>query len=127
MNNFLDLATKEAEKSFENGDFPVGAVLTIGGSIVGSKNNSGESSQNYSMHAETQLILENATKLLAAWKENKEIVLYSTLEPCLMCLGVATMNKVSGIVYIQKDPLAGACGIDVKSLNARYQETFPKI
>ncbi|HET7099205.1 MAG TPA: nucleoside deaminase [Patescibacteria group bacterium] len=127
MDNFLDLAIKEAEKSFENGDYPVGAVLVIDNKLVAVKNNSGESTKNYSNHAETQLILDNAKDLLVAWKQNKEIILYSTLEPCLMCLGVATMNKISKIFYIQKDPHAGACGIDVKSLGVRYQESFPKI
>ena len=89
--------------------------------------NSGETSQNYSNHAETQLIIQHGEELLKASKAGKKISLFSTLEPCLMCLGVAVMNKVNRIVYLQKDPHAGACGIEVKSLGIRYQEVFPEI
>lgn len=37
------------------------------------------------------------------------------------------MNKVDRIIYIQKDPHAGACGIEIKSLGERYQKVWPKI
>jgi tRNA(Arg) A34 adenosine deaminase TadA len=65
--------------------------------------------------------------MLQAANDSKIITLYSTLEPCLMCLGVAVMNKVNRVIYIQTDPHAGACGIDRKSLGVRYQEVWPEI
>jgi tRNA(adenine34) deaminase len=130
-NNFdkacLDLAIAEAKHSFSEGNYPVGAILAIGNKIAGQGNNTGETSKNYSNHAETSLIIENGRALLQSVNKGETITLYSTLEPCLMCLGVATMNKVDRIVYIQTDPHAGACGIDKTSLGVRYQETWPQI
>jgi tRNA(adenine34) deaminase len=126
-NKYLDLAIQNAELSFNDGNYPVGAVLTIENELIGENRNTAEKSKNYSQHAETRLILDNAEKMLQAWKDNKEIILYSTLEPCLMCLGVAVMNKVNKIVYIQSDPLAGACSLNVNSLGERYKQTYPEI
>src|SRR3989304_1358369 len=84
--------------------------------------NYGESGQNYVFHAETKLLIEAGPQLLSASKAGKVISLFSTWEPCLMCLGIAVMNKVNRIIYIQKDPHSGSCGIDRSSLGVRYQE-----
>jgi tRNA(adenine34) deaminase len=123
----LNLAIAEAKKSLTEGNYPVGAILAIGGEIVGRGNNTGETSGNYSNHAETSLIIGNGEALLKNAAAGKTITLYGTLEPCLMCLGVATMNKVNRIVYVQTDPHAGACSIDRGSLGVRYQEVWPEI
>jgi tRNA(Arg) A34 adenosine deaminase TadA len=123
----LDLAIQEAEKSFEMGNYPVGAVLSFDSKIIASSGNLGETTKNYINHAEAKIMIENATALLQGSKNGGMITLYSTLEPCLMCLGIAVMNKVNRIIYIQKDPHSGACNIDRKSLGARYQEVWPKI
>lgn len=123
----LDLAIAEAARSLEEGNYPVGAILAIGDSVAGKGNNTGEASKNYSNHAETSLIISNGEALLENATHGETITLYSTLEPCLMCLGVATMNKVGRIIYIQSDPHAGACGIDKTSLGVRYQEVWPEI
>ena len=123
----LNLTIKQAKSSFDAGNYPVGAVLAIDETVVADGNNSGETTGNYSNHAETSIIISHGNELLQASKDKKTITLYSTLEPCLMCLGVAVMNKVSRIIYIQPDPLAGACHLDRKSLEVRYQETWPEI
>ncbi len=124
---FLNLAIEEAEKSFNLSNYPVGAVLVFDNEVTGTSGNFGETSKNYVNHAETMLLIKNGEALLQASKDGKTITLYTTLEPCLMCLGVAVMNKVNRIVYAQKDPHAGACGIDRKTLGLRYQEVWPEI
>ncbi len=131
MNIFGEKCTKlallEAKKTLDAGNYPVGAVLVFDNQIIASGGNHGETSKNYINHAETKLFIENGEKILQASKDEKTISLYSTLEPCLMCLGVAVMNKVNRIIYLQKDPHAGACSIDTKSLGVRYQEVWPEI
>lgn len=122
----LDTAIMEAERSFADGNYPVGAVLAVGDHITRG-NNTGETTQNYSNHAETSLVMTNGKALLRAATQGITVTLYSTLEPCLMCLGAAVMNKVSRIMYVQADPHAGACSISRDSLGLRYQETWPEI
>jgi len=123
----LGLAINEAEKSFKLGNYPVGAALNFNDEIVASRGNFGETTKNYINHAEARMMIENGEALLQASRDGKIITLYSTLEPCLMCLGVAVMNKVNRIVYIQKDPHSGACSLDRKSLGVRYQKVWPEI
>lgn len=120
-NKCIEMALSEARKSLEADNYPVGTALRFDNEIIGSSGNYGETTKNYVNHAETKLIIENADKMLKAFKEKRKITLYSTLEPCLMCLGMAVMNKVDRIVYLQKDPHAGACGIDVSNLGIRYK------
>ncbi len=123
----LDLAIMEARQSFEEGNFPVGAVLAIGQSVVGQAHNTAEISGNYSEHAETNLVFGEGGRLLKSTADGDPSTLYTTLEPCLMCLGVATMNKVAKVVYIQADPHAGAHRLDRASLTPRYQRIWPEI
>lgn len=131
MNKFdrscLDITVVEARRSFDIGNYPAGAVLAFDHQMVARGNNIGESSKNYVYHAEAKLIIENGSTLLDAAKNGKFITLYCSLEPCLMCLGAAVLNKVNRIVYIQSDPHAGACSIDWKSLGVRYHQSLPKV
>lgn len=131
MNSFeqkcAELAISEAEKSLSAGNFPVGAVLCIGDEIIASSGNCGETTKNYTNHAEVRLMLENGSSILQAAKDGKKITLLSTLEPCLMCLGMAVLNKVDRIIFLQKEPLSGASNLDNKSLAIRYQKKWPEI
>jgi tRNA(adenine34) deaminase len=122
----LGLAIAQARTAKEQSNYPVGAVLSVGGTII-EGSNTGEQSKNYSNHAETSLIIAHGTMLLDASKAGTPITLYSSLEPCLMCLGVAVMNKINRIIYVQSDPHAGACGLSPQSLGVRYHLTWPTI
>jgi tRNA(Arg) A34 adenosine deaminase TadA len=123
----LDFAIAEAKHTFAEGNYPVGAILAVGDKIAGRGSNTGKTSSNRSNHAETSLIINSGKALWQSTNEGESTTLYSTLEPCLMCLGVATMNKVERVIYIQSDPHAGACTIDRASLGVRYQEIWPQI
>jgi tRNA(adenine34) deaminase len=131
MNKFdekcLQLSIEEAEKATNLGDLPVGAVLTIGEHIVASGSNTGKTSTSYVNHAETRLLHDNITKILDSHDTRGNVAIYSTLEPCLMCLGTAVLCKVNRITYIQSDPYGGACEIDRGTLGDRYQHTWPEI
>jgi len=123
----LDLAIKTARETFEAGNYPVGAVLALDNKILGAASDTGKATKNYINHAEAQLFRDNAHLLLDNGVPLGAITIYSTLEPCLMCLGTAVMCKTSRIIYIQTDPHGGACGISRKYLGNRYQQTWPEI
>lgn len=123
----FDLAIKEAKASFNTGCYPVGAVLLLNEVETYSVGNSALSKNSSFYHAENSLIEKYGDKMYDCFKKKQSIKIYSTLEPCLMCLGTSVLNKVSEIFFIQFDPHAGACNIDIKTLGVRYSEIMPII
>ena len=127
-NTHLDLCIEKAEEAYRKYDnYPVGAALVIGGDLIGVSGNRIKGQKSFVHHAENQLIIENATKLYEAFEENKEIILYSTLEPCIQCLGASVTNHISRIVYIQKDPNGGACDLKHDNIGLFYKNKWPEI
>lgn len=126
---FMSEALKLAHKAFDENEFPVGAVLTIDDVIIGSGYNKNESGGMRAAHAETSIIIENSAKLKNAQKEKKKISLYTTLEPCLMCMGTAVLHRIHKIVYACPDPHGGATFLKPHNLNASgfYQRKWPQI
>lgn len=94
----MKIALKLANKAAKNGDIPVGAVVVDQtGKIIGKGYNRKEKEQNPVKHAEVIAIMQ-ACKSIGSWRlEN--CILYSTLEPCLMCLGTILQARISKIVF----------------------------
>ena len=124
---YLEQAISIAKETFGQGNYPVGAVLTIDGKIIDSAGNEINKEKSYVNHAENTLIIRNGQKLYDAFQANKEIVLYSTLEPCIQCLGASVTNHVNRIVYVQKDPNGGACNLRHDNIGVWYRDTWPEI
>jgi len=123
----LNLALDAALKAYDLGNYPVGAVLTIDNVVVGSGENKINEGKSYFNHAEISLIATHSSKLYDAYSSGKQIVLYSTLEPCIQCLGAAVTNHINKIIYITKDPNGGACDIKHDNIGDWYKHTWPEI
>ena len=103
---FLTIALQEAEKAFQAGHFPVGALFVDAqGCIVNRTQNTGGEYGGYIFHAELNLLLANQQYLL---KHQWKTTLYTTLEPCVMCLGAALISRVGCIVWAADDFWAGS-------------------
>lgn len=64
-----------------------------------------ESSFSSLAHAE-MLAIEEASQKLKAWRL-KDCVLYTTLEPCIMCAGAIVSSRLSAVIYGAQDPKSG--------------------
>ncbi|MDI6797987.1 MAG: nucleoside deaminase [Desulfatibacillaceae bacterium] len=88
---------------------PVGAVMVLeGANLVIEARNSVIASSDPTAHAEI-----NAMREAAARTGNYRLVgavLYSTIEPCLMCMGAAVHARISTVVYGAPDPKWGGAG-----------------
>jgi len=122
---YMELAMKFARDAFDAGDVPVGACLTIDGLFVGSNRNRQFEKRNWTDHAENGLVRKFASEINYARKRAQPVVLYTTLEPCLMCLGAAAHNRVTRIVYACPDPSAGSTHI--KPPTEWYARKWPAI
>jgi tRNA(adenine34) deaminase len=102
---FMRKALQEATTAFENGEIPVGAVITIENRIIARAHNLTETLNDVTAHAEMQAITAAANFL--GGKYLKNCTLYVTLEPCQMCAGALYWSQISKIVYGAKDEHRG--------------------
>ncbi len=106
---YMRLALDLARQAAENGEVPVGCVVTDGdGTVLGTGRNRREESRSALAHAEAEAIAAACEKK-GNWRLDG-CRLYVTLEPCPMCAG-AILNARSGSVYYgAKDTATGSCG-----------------
>ena len=103
---FMRLAIVEAEKARRLGEIPIGAVVVVGGEVVGRGHNRREGNSDPTGHAE-MFAVRRAARKLGSWRLIGA-TLYVTLEPCVMCIGATINARVPRLVYGPRDPKAGA-------------------
>ena len=96
--NYMKTALKEAFKAYKAGDVPVGAVIVKNNKIISKAHNTKEKSKNAINHAEI-LVINKACKKLKTWHLN-DCILYTTMEPCMMCCGAIIQSRIKEIHYI---------------------------
>ncbi|MGB9802271.1 tRNA adenosine(34) deaminase TadA [Desulfofundulus sp.] len=99
-------ALVEAQKAYEMGEVPIGAVVVLGDRIIGRGHNLRETLKDSTAHAEI-LAMREAARYLGDWRL-LDTILYSTIEPCPMCAGALVQFRVKTLVYGARDPKAGA-------------------
>jgi tRNA(adenine34) deaminase len=104
---WMGKALDEARLAFEAGDVPVGAVVVYRDRIVGRGHNRTEQTGRPFEHAEVVAMWEAVGAL--GRKTLEECVLYSTVEPCVMCIGAALLARVPRIIFGAREPVTGAC------------------
>ena len=89
---YMREALKEAELAMQAGERPIGAVIVHQGQIVGRGRAEHLAKHNRLAHAEMNALLQTATALYDYPHDNG--VIYTTVEPCEMCLGAIVMSDV---------------------------------
>ena len=102
---FLQKALQEAQIAFEQGEVPVGAVITIGERIIAKAHNLTEKLTDVTAHAEMQAI--TAASEYLGGKYLMDCTLYVTLEPCVMCAGALYWSQIGKVVYGATDSKRG--------------------
>lgn len=117
-------AIREAQKAFDLGEVPIGAVVVKEGEIIGRGHNLTETEGDATCHAEMMAIRE-ASKNLGGWRL-AGCSMYVTVEPCAMCGGALVWSRMERLYIGTMDPKAGACGsvmdvVDNPKLNHRIE------
>lgn len=103
---FMRHALKEANKAFERDEVPIGAIIVSpDGTILGRGYNVVETKHQQLAHAEV-IAITKACKKRGDWRLDG-CWLYVTLEPCLMCIGLAYLSRLKGVVFGARSPLFG--------------------
>jgi tRNA(adenine34) deaminase len=103
---YMRQAYLEAQKAFELGEVPVGAVIVSNQQIIARAHNLTERLTDVTAHAEMQAITAAAEYL--GGKYLKGCTLYVTLEPCVMCAGALYWSQLDKIVFAARDEKRGA-------------------
>ena len=99
-------ALREAERAFEEGEVPVGAVVVKDGVLLGRGRNAVERLGDPTAHAE-MLSLSAACEAVGS-KFLDGCTLYVTLEPCPMCSGALVLARLQRLVFGAFDEKFGA-------------------
>ena len=123
---FMTEALKEAEKSANFDEVPVGAVIVKDGKIIARGHNLRETKNDPTAHAEI-VAIRKACKKIKSWRL-EDCTIYVTIEPCSMCAGTLLWTRIKRIVYGASDPKGGALGssynlFEVKNINHKAEIT----
>lgn len=102
---FMSQALIEAQKAFDKGEVPVGAVITYKNAILARAHNLTERLVDVTAHAEMQAITAAANAM--GGKYLNDCTLYVTIEPCVMCGAALGWAHIGRIVYGAKDEKRG--------------------
>jgi tRNA(Arg) A34 adenosine deaminase TadA len=97
FDRFMEIAIEEAMFSKKEGNKGYGAVVTMGDRVISRTHDSAVTEGDPSLHAEFKAIREAAAALDRA--DLCGAVLFSTCEPCPMCMGLAVWANLTSIVY----------------------------
>ena len=104
---------EQAVLAFREGNIPIGAALfdENGELIAADRNRINKDSRTKAMkglnrrisHAEMNVLRQLDTSKY----EPRSLILYTTMEPCPMCMGTALMSNIRHIRYAAHDPYCG--------------------
>ena len=123
---FMRVALEEARWAGAAGEVPVGAVVVLGGRVVGRGHNRPVATSDPTAHAEMEA-LRAAGRQVGNYRL-PGATLYVTVEPCVMCAGACVLARVEELVFGAADDKAGAVVsraqvLDVPAWNHRVRVT----
>jgi tRNA(adenine34) deaminase len=124
---FMAQALDLAQGALERGEFPVGCVMVYQGNVIatGARKHTHGDAKNEIDHAE-MVALRHLSELTDDIDTGK-VILYSTMEPCLMCLAAVIINGIRQIVYAYEDVMGGGTTCDLSQLKPLYSSSHIKI
>lgn len=121
---FMHEAILLAQEAERNGNLPIGAVIVLGGEIIArGKNAIWQPSLALTHHAEMEALRTVPGHL---WSHHREMTLYTTLEPCLMCAGAILLHQLGRLVFGSVDPWGGVASC-LGILPGFFRDEFARI
>lgn len=118
MGQALELATD----AIEAGELPIASVLVLDNEIIAKSYTTERRDRRFLVHAELNTLLA-ADQLNLNFKQRRNSRLYTTLEPCMMCLGASMSWFIGDIYYALESPGDGA--VEMANDWSRKTEDIP--
>lgn len=103
---YMKVALKQANLAYQTGEVPVGAVVVYENSILSRAHNRPIGTNDPAAHAEI-LAIRKACRKIGNYRLS-DAILFTTLEPCIMCAGAILHARIKRVVYGTDDPKGGA-------------------
>lgn len=111
-------ALKRAEIARLQNEVPVGAIIVANNEIIAEGWNCPISNNDPSAHAE-MVAIRKAAAILNNYRL-RDVTLYVTLEPCIMCAGAIIHSRIKRLVFAAFDPKTGAYNSKFDILKNNY-------
>lgn len=90
---FMRLALAQAQKSYDEGGLPIGAVMVENGQVIARGHNRRVQDGNPVAHGEMDCFVKAGRR-----PRYDSVTLYTTLSPCMMCAGTIVQFGVGRVV-----------------------------
>lgn len=112
---------EEAWKAYCNGSIPIGAVIVSSeGKIISrGRNMVYEDIDDSSIFSGCKMAHAEMNAIYSIRKNLGNTIIYSTMEPCIMCFGTIVMNGIKEINYAARDGVAGGTSLNNNFINSR--------
>jgi tRNA(adenine34) deaminase len=104
--HWMRQALAAAHEARGRGEVPVGTCIVKGDEMLAIAGNRTRTDQDPTAHAEV-VALREAARRISNYRITDAVV-YSTIEPCVMCAGALIQARVKRLVYGARDERAGA-------------------
>ena len=123
-NKFLKTAIELAQSNIDNGGGPFGAIIVKDGKIIAQSANSVTNDNDPTAHAEVNAIRLASKKLETFDLSGCEI--YSSCEPCPMCLGAIYWAKIDKLFFAGTQTDAEDAGFSDKFIYEEIELSIDK-
>lgn len=103
-------ALETATAALHEGELPIGAVVVAEGRIIARSSTRERALGRWLVHAELLALLQ-ADEIAPFPGRRRAARLYTTLEPCMMCLGACLSFPVGAVHYALESPGDGAVAL----------------
>ena len=105
---FMAEAIAEARRGAEAGEAPIGSVAVVDDAMIARDHDHSTMSEDPTAHAVLLTVQAAARKL--GPRRLAEATIFTTHEPCAMCVGALVESRVRALVFAVPDPDRGAAG-----------------
>jgi tRNA(adenine34) deaminase len=123
--SYMGLALSEARAAGARGEVPVGAVVVLGGQVLGRAGNRVREMCDPTAHAEV-LAIRAACRALGS-ERLTGADLYVTLEPCPICAGAISAARIGRLYYGAADPKSGGVAVGARVFSHPQCHHVPEI
>ncbi|SET04165.1 nucleoside deaminase [Anaerobranca gottschalkii] len=103
---FMHLALEQANKAFELGEVPIGAVVIRNNEVISLGFNMRETLKDPTAHAEL-IAIKRAAQKLQGWRLI-DCEIYVNVEPCAMCCEAIIQSRMKKLIFGLREPKTGA-------------------